>query len=343
MIGFTLWCTQILGALLDLYGSVGRMLGFDYVLRGSAFDAEGRKPPPPQMFAAAMVAIDGFLASTAGMTVMIGLIVRWADASVKLDPLWAKNLTYFFGHSFANLTMYMAVAAIYVGLPICTKREYHTSRPLAIAWWGSLTFVVFAYFHHLYMDFVQTNAFQYIGEIASYLAAIPVAVITVYGGVLLVHRSGMRWSMGAMFLYAGMIGWVVGGIGALLDATLPFNFDLHNTLWVPAHFHTYLLEGVLLFTLGWAFVSLEQRSESISPPLVRWLVGLCLFGGGAIFLVSFYLAGSSGVLRRVAVEAAPGPAIAGVASIGAIVVLLGLLLSLIEGIRLARLPRKAVQ
>ena len=37
----------------------------------------------------------------------------------------------------------------------------------------------------------------------------------------------------------------MGGIAALLDATIPVNFDLHDALWVPAHFHTYLLEGVL--------------------------------------------------------------------------------------------------
>jgi len=339
MIGFTLWCVQILAALLQRYGISG-MLGVEYIFRGRTFEAAGRRPPPPQMFAALIVSIDGFLASIAGMAIVIALIVRWADASVELDPLWAKNLTYFFGHSFANLTMYMAVAGVYVGLPLCTKREYHTSRPLVIAWWGTLTFVIFAYFHHLYMDFVQPQGVQFVGEIASYLAAIPVVVVTVYGGVLLVHRSGMRWSMGAMFLYAGMIGWVVGGTGAVLDATIPFNFDLHNTLWVPAHFHTYLLEGVVAFTLGWAFVNLEQRSGAVSPSLIRWVTGTCIFGGGALFLLSFYLAGSSGVPRRVAIEPPPGPAIAAVASIGAIVVLIGLLICLAEGVRLARLPRK---
>ena len=50
----------------------------------------------------------------------------------------------------------------------------------------------------------------------------------------------------------------------------PDQLDLHNTLWVPAHFHTYLLEGVFLFIVGWLFVSLEQRSGALSPLIVRW-------------------------------------------------------------------------
>jgi cytochrome c oxidase subunit 1 len=159
---------------------------------------------------------------------------------------------------------------------------------------------------------------------------------------MLVHRSGMRWSLGSMFLYGGMIGWVVGGIGAVLDATIPANIDLHNTLWVPAHFHTYLLEGVLLFTLGWAFVNLEQRADAVSSLMLRWLVGLGMFGGGALFVFSFYIAGAAGVPRRYAVEPAPGPLWASVATVGAIVFFIGFAICVFEGVRLASLPKSDV-
>jgi len=225
---------------------------------------------------------------------------------------------------------------------LCTKRAYHTSPQLAIAWWATLLFVIIAYFHHLYMDFVQMQWMQFVGEIASYLAAIPVVVVTVYGGVMLVHRSGMRWSLGSMFLYGGMIGWVVGGIAAVLDATIPANLDLHNTLWVPGHFHTYLLEGVLLFTLGWVFVNLEQRANAASSLLTRWIVALGMFGGGALFLLPFYIAGATGVPRRYALEPAPGPFWAAVATAGAILFLIGFAFCAIEGLRLARLRASVV-
>lgn len=336
MLAFMLWCAQILGALLAKYGGVRGMLAIDYVLSNRAFTAAGRKPPPPAMFAAAITAFDGFITGAVGLTIGTALLVHWIDPTVAIDPLWAKNLTYLFGHSFANLTMYMAVAGVYVGLPLCTKRAYHTSPQLAVAWWATLVFVIIAYFHHLYMDFVQMQWMQYVGEIASYLAAIPVVVVTVYGGVMLVHRSGMRWSLGAMFLYGGMIGWVVGGIGAVVDATIPANFDLHNTLWVPAHFHTYLLEGVLLFTLGWAFVNLEARTGAVTSAFVRWLIGVGMFGGGALFLFAFYGAGAAGVPRRYAVEPAPGPLWATVATVGAIAFAVGFIICVAEGIRLAR-------
>lgn len=341
MLGFMIWCGQILGALLERYGGLHRVLAVDYVFRSRSFAAEKREPPPAQVFAAAVTAIDGLIAGSVGMTIGVALIVHWIDPSVAIDPLWAKNLTYFFGHTYANLTIYVAVAGVYVALPICTGRAWHTTVPIAVAWWGTLVFVIFAFFHHLYMDFVQPEGVQFLGELASYLAAVPVVVVTIYSGVLLVHRSGMRWTLGSMFLFTGMIGWVVGGSAALLDATIPINLDLHNTLWVPAHFHTYLLEGVLLFVLGWVFVNLEQRSGSGSSALTRWLAGSGMFGGGALFVLAFYVAGADGVPRRYAVEPAPGPALAAVGAIGALIFVVGLSVAAAEAYRLARLPQRA--
>lgn len=338
-IGWLFWCVQMLGSALTVSRGFRGALGLDYVFRNAAFTASGGKPPTPQGLAALVAGIDGILTGAAGMLIGTALLAHWLDPNVQLDPLWAKNVTYFFGHSIANLTIYLAVVAVYVGLPRYTGREYHTSAPLVIAWWGTLLFVAIAYFHHLYMDFVQLQALQYIGEAASYLAALPVAVVTVFGAMLLVYRSKMRWTMASMFIFAGLVGWIVGGIGAVLDSTIPLNLNLHNTLWVPAHFHTYLLEGVVLFVIGWAFMFVEEGSRAVTPALVRWLTGIGVFGGGAVFLMGFYIAGAAGVPRRYAIEPPPGPDIASWSTVGALLVAAGFLVALVEAIRLARAPR----
>ncbi|HVA38657.1 MAG TPA: cbb3-type cytochrome c oxidase subunit I [Candidatus Dormibacteraeota bacterium] len=334
--GWIVWCIQMFGCVVSAYGGLRGALAWDLVFHPKEFAASGREAPPPQAFAALVASVDGLLAGAAGMLIGVALIVRWLSPSTVLDPLWAKNLTFFFGHTFANLTIYMAIAFVYVGLPRYVDREWHTSQVLAVAWWGTLLFVATAYFHHLYMDFVQPRSVQYVGEVASYLAAFPPAIVTVFGGVLLVYRSRMRWTLGSLFMYAGMAGWIVGGFGAVLDATIPINSILHNTLWVPAHFHTYLLEGVLLFVLGWVFHNLEERSGAATSALVRWIAGLGIFGGGAIFLLGFYVGGADGVPRRYAMQPPPGPEISAWASTGAIILLAGLVVVLVEGIRLAR-------
>jgi cytochrome c oxidase subunit 1 len=131
-----------------------------------------------------------------------------------------------------------------------------------------------------------------------------------------------------------LIGWVVGGVGAEIDASVPFNVHLHNTLWVPAHFHTYLLGGCLLFILGWVFLLLESRSEHSTSKLVRWLIFTLSFGGMMVFLSGFYFGGATGVPRRYATQPPPGPLIAQFATIGAIIMLVGFTLAFFEGLRL---------
>ncbi len=341
-LGWSVWCIQVLGFVLSNYGGFRGAFGWDVVFHSKSFAASGKPSPSLPALAALVVSLSGLITAADGMTIGVALIVHWIDRSVALDPLWAKNLTYLFGHELANLAMYMAVAAVIIGLPRYTGRNFRVSPMWIIAWWATLVYVLLATFHHFYYDFVQFRALQYIGEFASYSEALPVAAVTIFSGLMLVYRSAMRWTMGSLFIYAGLVGWVVGGIGALIDATIPFNMVLHNTLWVPAHFHSYLLEGVLLFIIGWVFVMLEERSGKVTSLLMRWIIGVGIFGGGALFLAGFYVAGAYGVPRREAEQPGPGPHIAVWATLGALVLLLGLIVTLIEAIRLRAgpFPRK---
>lgn len=334
VLGWTVWCVQLLEAVLRGFGGFRGVLGWDLVFHNKKFKEEGREPVPVFILPATVIAFDGLFASTAATLLGVSLLVHWINPAVELDPLWAKNITYFFGHDIANFIIYMLVALVYVGLPRYTNRKWENSRVFTLGWWGTMFFLLVAYPHHLYIDFAQPVAIQYIGEIATYLSAIPVAVVTVYGGLLLVWRSGMRWALGSLFMYAGLAGWIVGGVGGLLDASVPFNVRLHNTLWVPAHFHSYLIGSSVLMVLGWVFLIVEERSERHTPIALRWLIGACVLGGAALFLGAFYVSGAVGIPRRYATEPGVGPLLAAWGSVGAIVLLTGFLIALIEGIRL---------
>ncbi len=332
--GWMAWCLQMLRGVLRAYGGLRGALAWDMVWHRRAFDAAGGRPPPPEAFPALMAGFDGLIAGMDATLLCVALLVRWIDPRVIIDPLWAKNLVYFFAHTYANLIIYMLAALIYVGMPYATGRKYQTSAVLAVAWWTSMLLTMTNYFHHLYMDFVQPEPLQYLGELSSYLSALPVTAVTILGALALVWRSGMKWTLGAIFMYAGLVGWVVGGIGAEIDASVPFNFNLHNTLWVPAHFHTYLLGGCLMFVVGWAFLCVESRSLRHTATAMRWLVGLFTFGGMTWFLAGFYVGGAWGVPRRYATEPSPGPSLARLATVGAVIMLLGLALALVEAVRL---------
>jgi cytochrome c oxidase subunit 1 len=216
------------------------------------------------------------------------------------DALLIKNLTFYFGHMLVNITMYFGVAMVYEIMPAYTGRPWKANTLVAASWNLVLLLVMFAYLHHLYMDFAQPQWLQVVGQVSSYLISVPAAAVTIFSTLALVYGSRTEWKLPAVMLYLGVMGWAIGGVAAVIDSTVMVNSRFHNTLWVPAHFHTYYVMGVVLMILGAVFhlsTGLSKMAES--GRLTRVIVTTVGLGGYG-FLLMFYLAGVSGVPRRYA-------------------------------------------
>jgi cytochrome c oxidase subunit I len=328
--GFFVYCLDVLEQTTTRYGGLVRTLGWQF-LRGREQEA-----PPPQAIAATVVAIDGLLSSAVASAILTGLLGRTYDHTVGFDALVAKNLVYFFGHSMANLSIYLAAAAVYVLIPRYAGRPYETTKVFVAGWAGSLVFIATAYSHHIYMDFVQPTWAQIGSEIASYGALIPVAVVTIYSMTMLVWGSRYRWTLASTLLYVGLAGWAIGGVGAVIDSLIPINFRLHNTTWVVAHFHTYLILTVVLWCFAFLAHLLERNADRTTSRAGRaWTITLILVGGYGL-TGTWFLEGVLGVPRRYAIQppGTSGYSLAG--SIFALVLALGFLSLSLQLLPLAR-------
>jgi cytochrome c oxidase subunit I len=152
--------------------------------------------------------------------------------SFAFNALAAKNLIYFFGHVFINATIYMAVIAVYEILPRYTHRAWRTSRAFYLAWVLSTVMVLIVYPHHLLMDFAMPKWALILGQIVSWLSGLPVLLVTAFGALTNVHRSGIKWDAAAGLVFLGVAGWAIGVIPAILDGTIAINSVMHNTQWV---------------------------------------------------------------------------------------------------------------
>jgi len=297
-LGFAVFCLDVVERTTGTYGGLVRTLGLRYLL-GREEDA-----PPPQAIAATVVAIDGLVAGSAGMTIVLGLLGRTYDSRVAFDALVAKNLVYFFGHTVANLTIYLAAGALYVLVPRYAGRAYQTTKPFVAAWMGSFVFILTAYSHHLYMDFVQPTWAEIGSQAVSYAALIPVAVITIYSMTMLVWGSRYRWTLASTLLYLGFAGWAIGGVGAVIDSVIPINFRFHNTVWVVAHFHTYLMMGVVLWSVAFLAHVLERAADATTSPARRAAAIVPVLVGGYGLTATWFVEGILGIPRRYALQPA---------------------------------------
>ena len=285
---------DILRAMAERYGSIGNCLGWQYF---------SKKPNPievpPLVLIAAVGSIAGVIAMTAGGILMMLYMLNWFSLEVSLDPLLLKNLVFLFGHTLMNMTMYYGVAIVYEILPEYTKRPWKTNKIVVAAWNTTLVLVIVAYWHHLYMDHAQPLFVTILGQVASYISPIPATVATIFGTIGNVYRSGMKRHFVPLAFLLGFLGWLVGGVPAVIDATVAANFTFHNTLWVPGHFHTYYLVGYVFIICGFtAYIVKQAGGEPAKEATQRGIWTMA--AGGYGFVTMFYIGGVMGVPRRFA-------------------------------------------
>ena len=291
---WTIWSLDLLRAIAARY-SLGASLGWHYLTGG-----KGAPEVPPVVLISTVSAIGALTGLVTAVMLLALTALERLGGGAPNDALLMKNLVFLFGHLLVNITLYYGVAMVYEILPAYTGRPWKTNKLVALAWNVVLVLVITAYFHHLYMDFVQLRWLQVIGQLSSYLSSIPAAAMSILGALALVYRARMKWTIASSLLFLGVLGWTIGGIGAVIDSTVAVNLLFHNTLWVPAHFHTYFLMGLVLMVLGGCYHIVEALSGTQeNRARSKWT--LILIGvGGYGFLLMFYWSGMGSVPRRYA-------------------------------------------
>lgn len=295
-VGFLLMHLDIGRAIIVRYGNFSRALGWPQL-----FGNDDGNAPPPTVVASTMVTIVNVTGLVGGATILTMMLVNLYVPSFVIDALLAKGLIYFFGHVFINAAIYMAVIAAYEILPRYTQRPWKSNRVFLASWTISTVMVIFIFPHHLLMDFAFPEWMLIMGHIIGYFNTFPILIVTGYGALMIIYHSGIRWDMTTKLLFVSLLGWSAGVMPAFIDGTIGVNYLMHNTAWVPGHFHIYLLLGMImmLFSFMYYLGKPEQYAED------SWLSRLAFWGytlGGLGFVLSLLYGGKESVPRRYAVH-----------------------------------------
>jgi len=232
------------------------------------------------------------------------------DAGVYRLIWWA------FGHSSqqinvsAHVAVWYAIAAVVFGAKPLSEKVSRFAFLLYIA------VLQIASAHHLLVDPGLSSEWKIFNtSYAMYLAVMASMVhgLTVPGSIEAAQRargynSGLfEWLRKAPWgnptfsgMFLSLIGFgVLGGITGVVMGTEQINIIVHNTLYVPGHFHGTVVVGTTLAFMALSFwlVPILFRRELILPRLASWqpyIFGLGMTGV-ALFLMG---AGTLGVPRR---------------------------------------------
>ena len=101
------------------------------------------------------------------------------------------------------------------------------------------------------------------------------------------------------YFFAGLVLFFFGGITGIINASVVMNNVVHNTAWIPAHFHTTVGGPVFLSFLGMTlFLVTQLTGKRLRLPTLNLCVPYLWMGGMFVFSTALSVSGLMGEPRR---------------------------------------------
>ncbi|UCE32845.1 MAG: cbb3-type cytochrome c oxidase subunit I [Burkholderiales bacterium] len=271
---------------------------------------------PLVTFGALTACIIAIFTIASGAIILIPTFLWSIGYISQIDPAMYRVIWWAFGHSSqqinvsAHVAVWYAIAAIVFGAKPMSERVSRTAFLLYIM------FLQLASAHHILADpAVGTEWKVFNTSYAMYLAVLASMIhgLTVPGSIEVAQRAKgftkglFEWIRKAPWdnpvfsgMFISLIGFgFLGGISGVMMGTEQLNMLIHNTVYVPGHFHATVVVGTTLafMSLTYFLIPVVFNREMISPNLAKWQPYLFGIGMG-VFSLALMGAGTLGVPRR---------------------------------------------
>jgi cytochrome o ubiquinol oxidase subunit 1 len=167
--------------------------------------------------------------------------------------------------------------------------------------------------------------------IMTMLIAIPTGV-KVFNWLFTMYRGRILLATPMLWFLAFILDFTVGGMGGVLMSVPAVDFQIHNSLFLIAHFHTMILPGVLFgFFAGFTYWFPKFSGYKLNEKLGKYAC-YCWTAGFLVAFVPLYVLGFMGATRRLDhYEAATGwQPLFITAGVGAAIISLGIFFQVLQ-------------
>ena len=212
------------------------------------------------------------------------------------NPMMYVNLIWAWGHPEVYILILPAFG-IYseVVATFSRKRLFgYTSMVWALAAITILSFSV--WLHHFFTMGAGADVNGFFG-IMTMVIAIPTGV-KIFNWLATMFRGRIRFTT-PMYWFMGFVGlFTVGGVAGVVMSVPPADFQLHNSLFLVAHFHTMIVGGVVFgYLAGITYWFPKIFGFRLNERLGKWSFW-CWFIGFLLAFVPLYILGLMGATRR---------------------------------------------
>jgi cytochrome c oxidase subunit 1 len=271
---------------------------------------------PLVTFGALTAAIIAVFTIASGAIILIPTLLWSVGLISYIDPLMYKVVWWAMGHSSQQINVSAHVAVWYAIAAVVFGAKPLSEKVSRMAFLMYILFLQLASAHHLLVEPGLSSSFKIFNtSYAMYLAVLGSMVhgMTVPGSIEAAQRKKgytkglFEWlrkapwgnpAFSGMFMSLVFFGFV-GGISGVVMGTEQINLIMHNTLYVPGHFHGTVVAGTTLafMAITYVLVPLIFRRELVFKKLAQWQP--YVFGVGVVGISLFMMgAGTLGVARR---------------------------------------------
>jgi cytochrome c oxidase subunit I len=256
-----------------------------------------------------------FLASLPIAVSFLGFLLPWSLGLIdRVDPLLNRTLFWFTGHAIVYAWLLPAYVSWYALVPRQAGGKLISDAYTRAVFIIFLLLSIPTGFHHQYTDPGISNTmkamhgvltfgifFPSLATAFSVMAALEIGGRARGGTGLLGWIRTLPWgdpSLTAQLL--AMLTFVYGGATGLVNASFTMNLVIHNTTWVPGHFHMTVGTAVAMTFMGVAYWlipyltgrELWGRRVALASSWI-YAIGVLIFARGMIS------AGLEGMPRRI--------------------------------------------
>lgn len=212
------------------------------------------------------------------------------------DAMMYVNLIWAWGHPEVYILVIPAFGVYSEIVSTFSRKRLFGYTSMVWAIWGIVFLAFTVWLHHFFTMGAGADVNGFFG-IMTMLIAVPTGVkifnwlFTMYRGRVRL-TSPMIWFLGFVFLFT------TGGVTGVLMAVPPIDFQVHNSLFLVAHFHTMIIAGVVFgFFAGLTYWFPKIFGFKLNERLGKY-AAWCWIIGFAVAFFPLYILGLMGATRR---------------------------------------------
>lgn len=212
------------------------------------------------------------------------------------NPMMYVNLIWAWGHPEVYILILPAFGIFSEVVPTFSEKRLfgYVSMVWALVMITVLSFIV--WLHHFFTMGASPNVNAFFG-VMTMLIAIPTGV-KIFNWLFTKFRGRVHFASPMLWFFAFVLNFSVGGMTGILLSSPPVDFQLHNSLFLIAHFHGMVIGGVLFgFFCGFTYWFPKVTGFFLSEKLNVYAFW-CWFIGFLLAFMPLYMLGFMGATRR---------------------------------------------